>query len=446
MKRLYATLLLCLLVFAAPLTSQVTPPFIGMGDSIGEGVQSANASTVSQPATYLSHFARQMGAPFALPLIQSGPFGIIYSVSNRTRVDASVQGSNLSVSGADVHSILYDRAGPLIEDETDLVLSPRTGSQIEIAETIRAPFQICWIGNNDLLGAVVSNWNHLDGSQVTPLAQFTADYGEVIRRLRAWQGKVVVANLPDVTQIAWMFTPQDLVKFLGSAYGLPEGSYTTLPVMLLIKLGLNDGGILQDPSYVLAPSELAAIRQRNLEFNQVIAQTAAQAGVPVVNIAGLFQYMVANPPMIGNVPITNKFQGGFFSLDGVHPSNIGHAVIANAFIATANQAFGLSIPPMGPGALLAVAVGDPFIDWNQNLKVRGRPFTGLLETLGPFMGISGDFQEGAGSPRALMVGPKIDKAAGEAFMREYFRLKGKPPATPWTSKDAITAMSDIFRL
>ncbi len=445
MKRLCVTLVLLLVALAARLTPQSALPFIGMGDSIGEGVQSANASTVSQPASYLNHFALRMGVPFPLPLIQSGFLGVVDSTFQRSRVDPATLGSNLAVSGADVHSILYDRASAPIDRETDLVLSPRTGSQIQIAETLRAPFQICWIGNNDVLGAVLGNWDHLDGTQVTPLAQFTTDYGQVVQRLRAWGGKTLVANIPDVTQIAWMFGPQDLVTFLGGDFGLPRGSYTTLPVMLLIKLGLNDGSVLQNPDFVLDPLELQAVRQRTQEFNQVIAMDAAQAGMAVVDVAGLFNAIANNPPDIGGVPLTNRFLGGVFSLDGVHPSNIGHAVLANAFIAAANHAFGMSVPPIGPRGLLAIAATDPFIDWNGNLKVRGRPFTGLLETLGPFLGISGDTQDVPGAPRAPAVAPKIDKAAGEAFMRTYFLLKGTSPATPWTVRDAIAAMHDVFR-
>jgi len=33
-----------------------------------------------------------------------------------------------------------------------------------------------------------------------------------------------------------------------------------------------------------------------------------------------------------------------FSLDGIHPNNGGHAIIANAFIDVINKAFGLNIP------------------------------------------------------------------------------------------------------
>jgi hypothetical protein len=39
----------------------------------------------------------------------------------------------------------------------------------------------------------------------------------------------------------------------------------------------------------------------------------------------------------------------------------------------------------------------------------------------------------------------IDKAAGEAFMRQYFTLQGLPADTPWGPNDAINAMKQIFK-
>ena len=41
-----------------------SPPLIGLGDSIGEGVQSADANSATQPNTYLALIAAQMGDPF----------------------------------------------------------------------------------------------------------------------------------------------------------------------------------------------------------------------------------------------------------------------------------------------------------------------------------------------------------------------------------------------
>jgi len=65
----------------------------------------------------------------------------------------------------------------------------------------------------------------------------------------------------------------------------------------------------------------------------------------------------------GSLPInppkccTLQFGGGFYSLDGLYPSNTGYAVIANVFIATMNSAYGTSVPQVNPAAIYST---DPF--------------------------------------------------------------------------------------
>ena len=42
--------------------------------------------------------------------------------------------------------------------------------------------------------------------------------------------------------------------------------------------------------------------------------------------------------------------GGLFSLDGVHPSDLAHAVLANALIDAVNTRFGAAITHVNPAA------------------------------------------------------------------------------------------------
>lgn len=214
--------------------------------------------------------------------------------------------------------------------------------------------------------------------------------------------------------------------------------------MLLIKLGLVSPLILQDPSYVLDPTELATIEQRLQTFNQIIATAAAAAGFPVADVHTAFQQIAANPPHIAGTTLLTRYVGGLYSIDGVHPSDIGYALVANVFIETADHGYGMSTPPIGPIKLGLTALTDPFIDWDGNLQVAGRPFAGLLETLGPFLGISGDF-DFPGAPVKPPASKAINPEAGRQFMRQYFTLTGQNPDKPWTEKEAIAIMKALFR-
>jgi hypothetical protein len=364
-----------------------------MGDSIGEGVQSGDASNLTQPSTYLNWVAIKMGVPFALPLIQSGPFGMAGDTSNRSRISPSVLAANLSVSGADVSSILDDRADAASEDEidseTDLVLFPRLGSQMEIAEALNPPLIICWIGNNDILGAATS-FDQLDATQMTSVVEFSERFEELVERLGNLDGGVVLANIPDVTSIAFLMDAQDLTRLLGTDLGLPDGDFTTLATVFLVKLGLADGSIIQDPSFVLDSGEVQQIRERTQVFNQIIAQAAASIGAPVLDANGIFQNLTANPPVIMGIPLTRRFQGGLFSLDGVHPSNIGHIVVAHFMLQVINGFFGTSFPEMTPNEFATAFFNEPFLDKDRDGVVVGRPFSGLLETVAFVAGFTGD--------------------------------------------------------
>ena len=238
-----AALVLTLGSAAALAQSQVT--FVGMGDSIGEGVQSADANSSTQPNTYLALVAAQMGEPFTLPLIRTSPLGVVGSTTGRSRIDPAARTADLAVSGADSGSILSDSAGWPVDDETDLVELPRTGTQVEIAQRLRPPWVICWIGNNDVLGAVLA-FDHLDASQITPQDVFADNFQAIVDGVTGWHDRIVFANIPDVTRIGFLMSPEDLKLFLGDSYGLPDGSYTSIVAMMMIRMGLLPPTILRD--------------------------------------------------------------------------------------------------------------------------------------------------------------------------------------------------------
>ncbi len=60
----------------------------------------------------------------------------------------------------------------------------------------------------------------------------------------------------------------------------------------------------------------------------------------------------------GGQRLTTDFLGGIFSLDGVHPTNTGYAIIANAFIKELNRGFAAGIPPVSVEQIQKV---DPLV-------------------------------------------------------------------------------------
>jgi lysophospholipase L1-like esterase len=437
--------ILCLsFIRPSALDAQSRPIMLGIGDSLGEGVQSADANTQTQPNSYLSVLASLLRVPFQLPLISSGSLGVVGNTSGRARIDPGLAAANLSVSGARVSDLLFQRADSTIDSEADLVLAPRLGlSQIEIATSLGSPFVVCWIGSNDALSAVTS-FDQLDASQLTPVAAFAQDFHDVVSRLVNAGSFVALANVPDVTDIAYLMNRDDLRRFLGSDYGLPDGDWTTLPAMMLVKLGLADGSIFSDPNYVLDSTEIATIHDRIVAYNQVIADTAAEFHMPVADVFGWFKALADAEPTVFGVRITARYLGGLFSLDGVHPSNFGHAIVATAFMASLSSYFHLTLPVLSLDDWTRIFTTDPFIDKDGDGRVAGRPGAGLLETLGPLLGVSGDTNDALPSA----AGTTDTAAAADMLLQSVdaspaLRQRGADRAA--RRRAAVMALHRLFR-
>ena len=69
-----------------------------------------------------------------------------------------------------------------------------------------------------------------------------------MNRLEATGTKAVFSTIPDISDVGYLLDGQDLIRFLGSDYGLPDGSLSTVGAMLLVKLGLESPAIITNPN------------------------------------------------------------------------------------------------------------------------------------------------------------------------------------------------------
>ena len=377
-------------------TSMAQPMLVTMGDSIGEGVQGGDAAWQTQVFSYVNWVNHQMGTDLTLPFIQTNLFGIVGNTTDRFRIFPDTINTNVAVSGASVNSLLNSRANAPaianIDSEVDLVLFPRQQSQIEYVESNPPEMVICWIGNNDVLSAATS-FGNMNASQLTPVANFERDFISLVDRLGAVirnnGTKVVFANIPDVTDIGFLVDRATAEAMTGFPVALPDGQFTSVIGVLLMKIFGNDD-LVNDPNFVLDGAEISIILDRVRAFNSIIQREASRVGMPVVNVNAKFKDMVLNPPVFGGFPLSQNMLGGLFSLDGIHPSNIGHALVANEFIKTMNMEFGMSVPELSPEILTVLFLLDPSIDKDGDGKSTGRLGVGLIETLAFLFGVTGD--------------------------------------------------------
>ncbi len=163
----------------------------------------------------------------------------------------------------------------------------------------------------------------------------------------------------------------------------------------------------------------------------------------MVKISEKFRENAQTHPVYAGVPLSPRYLGGLFSLDGVHPSNIGHALIANEFLSALRKRYGWGAPLLTKNMLDSIAADDPFVDLDGDGRVRGRPFAGALETLGPTLGISGDV-ENISSERKAMATQEIDLDKALNLL-DGLRDPAQRGSTLWTQEQIRDVFRKMFR-
>jgi hypothetical protein len=99
----------------------------------------------------------------------------------------------------------------------------------------------------------------------------------------------------------------------------------------------------------------------NAAYNQAINTVAASTGAALADVQTAFEGLAQTGlPLAPGVTLTLQFGGGILSYDGIHPSNVGYAVVANLFIQAADTKFGLTIPPLANATIGAIAQNDTY--------------------------------------------------------------------------------------
>jgi lysophospholipase L1-like esterase len=100
---------------------------------------------------------------------------------------------------------------------------------------------------------------------------------------------------------------------------------------------------------VLDATEAASVATRTGQLNAVIVASAQRKGLAVFDGNSYFDRVARNGVVSNGVSNNASFvTGNFISLDGVHPTPRGYALIANEMIRIINQQYGASVPTLNP--------------------------------------------------------------------------------------------------
>jgi lysophospholipase L1-like esterase len=382
------------LLAAGPLSAQANlGTYVSVGDSLAAGFQSNSLVETHQVGSVPALIARQAQlADFQQPLISEPgipPELILQSLvpvpvlAPRSATPGAPRNlglnrpyNNLAVPGATSVDALT-RTSDGGTGFHDIILRGR-GTQVAQAVALRPTFVTLWIGNNDVLGAAVRGVA-IDGVTLTPAATFRQVYGQIVAALRGAGASVVAANLPDVTSIPFVTTLRPFVTnpatgapvltptggripLLGPRGPLTEDTFVTLAASTLLARGdgiptaVGGRGTPLPDEVLLDPAEVALIRARVNENNQAIREICQAASIPVLDINALLREVSTTGRSVGGVVLTSAFlSGGVFSYDGVHPNDLGYAVVANEWIRLIN-ANGGSLPELDLGPFLGTTL------------------------------------------------------------------------------------------
>lgn len=364
---------------AAPTAQSIFARYVALGTSNSMGVQSAGIFASGQRAAWPARLAALVGVPFSLPLEQDpgcGPpllpplaadaalvaaFGndlvnAITTTCAPLQAGVTLPANNVAISGADVHDALYST----IESEGT---TTRTGilysrvllpGQTQIAAMVaeQPTFVSVELAANDVLPASTGRI-----SAMTPYSDWERDYDQVLAAVHSTGARAVLvglpsnaANFPSIRRARELFNEWPSLLALGITVSLNcylSSNYIFVPGYILTLLSRTPttatcADVPGAADYVLTASDMNAINSRIAQMNAHMQTKAAENGYAYFSLGAV--YDLAKPSFsVSNLLFSNTPFGANISLDGVHPSTQGQAILAATAARAINTAYGVSI-------------------------------------------------------------------------------------------------------
>lgn len=271
-------------------------------------------------------------------------------------------------------------------------IAPGVSTALSDALALQPTFFSLWIGGNDVLGYALAGGEGetagMGGNDITPAGVFGQSMDFILSNLMELGAKGVIATVPDIDRVPFFNTvlPNMLELTAEQSAALNTGyqQYNAAAVQYnLEKITFTEGAnyfVVEDEDhplgmrqisgnekllltargnitsagwgsqipipqeYVLDTEELAAISAATEAFNDIIRDRAEHFDLALVVTNELLS-ATANGLVIDGITYSNAYiTGGVFSLDGIHVTPRGSAILANEFIDAVNQTYGSTLP------------------------------------------------------------------------------------------------------
>ncbi len=299
-------------------------------DDVGPAPDCETPSVVSYLGWSAVEALNQMMDP------ETGEFGYQWA-----RVDPDQEVRNLAVGGLRVAEVVNSPADDDFYRQflAHIVFDPYGGlydavpySPLEIADTLEPTVIVSAdLYGNDLVTAIVEG-NDIDPDEVTSLEDFTVSVTAAVEQMAATGAQVFLTNVPQPSLVP---AAAERRRWL-----------------------VNQGWTTEEE----VNEALAEIDAMAADFNDVFDDVCAQHdNVHVVDLVELVEDLKEDGIEVGDETVHIRRFGGLVSLDGLHFSDTGYAVLANEIIETINAELGTDVPLADLEAIVAT---DPYAPAN----------------------------------------------------------------------------------
>ena len=258
---------------------------------------------------------------------------------------------NLGVPGAKSFHMLADGYATLNPFFARFA-SETTTSVLADALALNPSFVSLWIGGNDVLTYALAGG---ESDAITSAVEFETYMNMIAGSLFSGNTKGVIANVPNIESLpyfSYILADGHLPLLIAdeSAQGgirrLVEGEKILLGASSLLQQGYGQAVEMPLPaSLVLDAEELADINEAIDDYNQIIEAISEQYGLALVDMNSVLNDIDTSGLLLDGNQYTSTFvSGGIFSLDGIHATERGSAIIANYFIEAINTTYHSNIP------------------------------------------------------------------------------------------------------
>ena len=371
------------------MTSDFKQPLTPEGTSVG--------TTELAPGVLNGYYYLSTSSGTLAPTTGPGDSDLLLEPSNW--INSSAPFNNVAVPGAKSFHLIAPGYGNFNNGTgnynpfyTRFASNPLTSSILNDAMLVNPTFFSLWIGGNDVLLYALEGG---EAGSITDIGTFTYSINTVVNTLVSDGAKGVIANIPDINTLPYFNTvPYNLLTLDAASATALNGAYAQYNAQIADPAGLpliyfeegNNAPVVEDPdltmlpaqyrfrqikidekillnipqdsiknsgwgsskpipaSYVLDETEISDISNAIDGYNNVIESISSDKGLAIVDING-FMNKLKNGMMIdGNVYTTEFISGNVLSLDGIHATSRGYAIIANEFIKSINKEYNTSIP------------------------------------------------------------------------------------------------------